>query len=111
MVGDECAGEMLTAPCQGGGQTWGAVRLVDYSLAQTAYALADSRLWLPGSPSALELKTAPLGVVGKRGLVHRDITGAASTRTVHQDGCQPNRYISGVVESQCQKRDAAGVRG
>ncbi len=75
MVGDECAGEMLTAPCQIDGQAWGAVRLVDYSLAQTAYALADSRLWLPGSPSALELKTALLGVVGKLGLVHRDITG------------------------------------
>ena len=75
MVGDECAGEMLTAPCQVGGQTWGAVRLVDYSLAQTAYALADARLWLPGSPSALELKTALLGVVGKLGLVDRDIIG------------------------------------
>lgn len=75
MVGDEYAGEMLTAPCQIDGQTWGAVRLVDYSLAQTAYALADSRLWLPGSPSALELKTALLGVVGKLGLVDRDIIG------------------------------------
>ena len=75
MVGDECAGEMLTAPCQVGGQTWGAVRLVDCSLAQTAYALADSKLWLPGSPAVLELRTAPLGVVGKLGLVDRDITG------------------------------------
>ena len=75
MVGDECDGEMLTAPCQIDGQAWSAVRLADYSLAQTAYALADSRLWLPGSPSALELKTALLGVVGKLGLVHRDITG------------------------------------
>ena len=75
MVGEECVGEMLTAPCQANGQAWGAVRLADYSLAQTAYALADSRLWLPGSPSALELKTALLGVVGKLGLVHRDITG------------------------------------
>ena len=75
MVGDECGGEMLTAPCQTDGQAWSAVRLADYSLAQTAYALVDSRLWLPGSPSALELKTALLGVVGKLGLVHRDITG------------------------------------
>ena len=75
MVGDELAGEMLTAPCHADGQAWSAVRLADYSLAQTAYALADSQLWLPGSPSALELKTVPLGVVGKLGLVHRDITG------------------------------------
>ena len=75
MVGDEGAGEMLTAPCQTDGQAWGAVRLTDCSLAQTAYALADSRLWLPGSPSALELKTALLGGVGKLGLVDRDIVG------------------------------------
>ena len=48
MVGDEGAGEMLTAPCQTDGQAWSAVRLADYSLAQTAYALAYSQLWLPG---------------------------------------------------------------
>ena len=75
MVGDEYAGEMLTAPCQADGKAWSAVRLVDCSLAQTAYALADSKLWLPGSPAVLELRTAPLGVVGKLGLVDRDITG------------------------------------
>ena len=75
MVGEELAGEVLTAPCHADGQAWSAVRVADYSLAQTAYALADSQLWLPGSPSALELKTVPLGVVGTLGLVHRDITG------------------------------------
>lgn len=75
MIGDECAGEMLTAPCQSTGHAWGAVRVMDYSLAQTAYALADSRLWLPGSSSALELRTALLGIVGKLGLVDRDIIG------------------------------------
>ncbi len=75
MIGDDYAGEILTAPCQADGKVWSAVRLVDCSLAQTAYALEGSRLWLPGSPAVLELKTAPLGVVGKLGLVDRDITG------------------------------------
>ena len=71
-VGDELEGEMLTAPSS---ESWGSVRLSDYSLAQTAYALADSRLWLPGNPAAIELKTAALGVIGTLGLVDRDITG------------------------------------
>ncbi len=74
-VGDELDGEMMTAPCQTDGAYWGAARLLDYSLAQTAYALARSQLWLPAAAAALDLKTAPLSVVGKLGLVHRDITG------------------------------------
>ena len=78
MVGDGPGGKvgnLLTVPSDGGGANWGAVRLLDYALAQTAWALADSRLWLPGQPAALDLKTAPLGEVGKLGLVDRDIIG------------------------------------
>ena len=78
MIGDDPGGRignLLTVPNDGSSANWGAVRLLDYSLAQTAYALAHSRLWLPGQPASLELKTAPLGVVGRLGLVHRDITG------------------------------------
>ena len=71
-IGDELEGETLNAPVS---ESWGSVRLSDYSLAQTAYALSDSRLWLPGNPAATELKTAALGAVGALGLVHRDITG------------------------------------
>ena len=75
MVGDEKTGEMLTAPYDKEGEAFATVRLSDSSLAQTAYALADSRLWLPGAVTTEELKTATLGTVGRLGLVHRDITG------------------------------------
>ena len=78
VVGDEEAGEMLTPPCSANGETWAGVRVSDYSLAQTAHALADSRLWLPGILAALQLKTAPLNHVGRRGLYHRNIAGASS---------------------------------
>ena len=74
-VGNDVAGEILTAPQSKEGENWGGVRLLDYSLAQTAYVLADSRLWLPGVLNALELTTATLGTVGRLGRVHRDITG------------------------------------
>ena len=47
LVGEELAGETITAPRNAGGEGWGAVRLSDYSLAQTAYALSNSKLWLP----------------------------------------------------------------
>ena len=78
-IGDDVAGEMLTAPLSEDGENWGGVRLLDYSLAQTAHALTESKLWLPGQPTALNLKLAPLGVVGKLGLVHRDITGPGAS--------------------------------
>ena len=78
MVGDGPSAQisnLLTVPNDGKGENWGAVRLLDYSLAQAAYALSHSRLWLPGQAAAQELKTAYLDDVGKLGLVDRDITG------------------------------------
>ena len=76
-LGEESVGETITGPCGGDGESWGAVRLSDGSLAQTAYALSQSKLWLPGSVSPFELKTSLLGNIGKRGLVDRDINGPA----------------------------------
>ena len=75
MLGDELAGESMTAPIQTDGESWGAVRLTDLSLAQTAYALAQSKLWLPGSHSAVDVKVASLNSLAELGLVDRDITG------------------------------------
>ena len=75
MTGDELVGEMIIAPRYADGEMWGGVRLSDYSLAQTSYTLSRSKLWLPGNPSATELRMAPLGVVGELGLYHLDISG------------------------------------
>ncbi len=75
MIGDWLAGESMTVPVQTDGSSWGAVRLSDLSLAQTAFALAQSKLWLPGSHSALDVKVAPLDKIATLGMVHRDITG------------------------------------
>ena len=75
MIGDELAGESMTVPVQTDGASWGAVRLSDLSLAQTAYALAQSKLWLPGSQSALDVTVVPLNKTARLGLVDRDITG------------------------------------
>ena len=72
MVGDELVGERLSVPR---GDLWGCVRLLDYSLAQAAYALMDSRLWLPGNSTIEELKTSDIRTIGRMGLVDRDIIG------------------------------------
>ena len=75
MVGEELAGESVTAPVGKEGESWSAVRLADYSLAQTAYNLSRSHLQLPGGPSGVELKVATLGEVGNLGTYHLDIVG------------------------------------
>ena len=77
MIGEELAGKMITSPRVRGRTSWGAVRLSDYSVAQTAFALSQSKLWLPGMASSFDLKVTLLANVGKLGFVHRDITGPA----------------------------------
>ena len=76
MVGGDAAGETVTAPRDAIREDWDAVRLSDYSLAQTAYALSSSKLWLPGSPNSTELGVALLGEVGEVGTYHLDIIGS-----------------------------------
>ena len=75
MVGEESVGETITASRCEDGESWSAVRLADYSLPQTAYALSQSKLWLPGSASTIDLKTALLSDIGKLGTYHLDIIG------------------------------------
>ncbi len=78
-MGEEHTGEMLTAPYAKSGDAWAAVRLSDASLAQTAYALSCSKLWLPGIAEALDLKVIPLNVIGKRGMYDMNIAGTSSS--------------------------------
>ena len=80
-VGEEPAGETITAPRRADGESWGAVRLSDCALAQTAYVLSQSKLWLPGMASHVELKVATLSVVGKRGWYHINIAGSSGPFT------------------------------
>ena len=75
MVGEELTGEAITASSHLSGEPWGAVRLSDYALAQTAYALSESKLWLPGNHSPLGLEVAKLAEIGSLGLYDLDITG------------------------------------
>ena len=89
MIGEELAGKMITAPRASNKTSWGAVRLSDFSVAQTAYALSQSRLWLPGSASSVGLKMVLLADIGKLGFVHRDITGPAPRGPFDRIGPSP----------------------
>ena len=79
IIGEELTAEMLTAPYGSDGSPWSAVRLLDSSLAQTAYSLSNSQLWLPSMAKAISLSTAPLAQVGRRGIGDADIAGRSKT--------------------------------
>ena len=81
VVGEELAGELITAPRGTVGESWGAVRVSDYSLAQAAYTLSNSKLWLPGLASSLELNVAALRDMGRRGWHDINIAGASGPFT------------------------------
>ena len=73
-LGNQVTGETLSVPSLDSA-IWGCVRILDYSLAQTAYALSRSYLWLPGRPNAFNLKVATLVEMGTLGLYNLDIIG------------------------------------
>ena len=76
-VGDEQVGELIETPSPQSdlGEGWGAVRIKDFAITQTAYALSQSKLWLPASNAPLELKTASLGDIAQFGKYHLSIIG------------------------------------
>ena len=74
-AGNMVTGKMLSTPIGANGDPWSAVRLSDYSVAQSAHALSQSMLWLPGDANGIGLTLTTLDTIGKLGLVHRDITG------------------------------------
>ena len=73
-LGNQTIGETLSVHSLASA-IWGCVRIRDYSLAQTAYALTQSQLWLPGHPCAFNLKVATLVEMGTLGLYNLDIIG------------------------------------
>ena len=74
-IGGNSVGQVLDADQGKAGEPWPAVRVSDYALVQTAYALARSNLRLPGGVASFEVKTEQLGLIGQLGLHHRDISG------------------------------------
>ena len=74
-VGDELAGNMVTISYSGTIEPWSAVRISDASLAQAAFSLSRSQLWLPSLASFRHLKVVPIKEIGQRGLHDMNIAG------------------------------------
>ena len=69
-------GETISVDIGEDGAHWGVVRISDYAIAQSAEALANSTLWLPGMVQGTEFPVDKLSNVGALGRYSLDITGA-----------------------------------
>ena len=74
-VGESEIGYMLDSPLPQLGGSWGVSRIRDLCLAQTAWALSHSNLWLPRQNKPIKLPMACLGKFSERGPLARDING------------------------------------
>ena len=74
-VGDELVGQAIEAPLPKSG-SWKLARILDLSLAQSAFQLADKhQVWLPSQHSPVRIPIATVSLIGKIGPIHRDVNG------------------------------------
>ena len=69
-IGDEIVGSALNCPLQG---VWVTTRIKELSLIQSAYHLANGRVWLPGQRDPLEVPMSSVGEIATIGFNHRTI--------------------------------------
>ena len=67
-IGETPIGEVLNSPLGEYERGWGAARIVDAALAQTAYALSIGKLWLPTKLMARNIPLTQLENVGRLGV-------------------------------------------
>ena len=79
VVGEEQLGEAVDAPLSRDAP-WSAIGIADFSVAQTAYQLAQGTLWLPRmqEQEALHISMATIRQTGQVGISHKDIVGRGS---------------------------------
>ena len=109
-LGEGTAGEMLTTPPAGDGENWGSVRLLDYYLAQTAYALTRSELWLPRAPRSPRPAHCAIRLRRPARTGPSGHNRPAATWPVRQDRTESDGNLSCSVEPQLQKGNPYGLR-
>ena len=71
-VGGEILGHVLNCPLWAD-SAWGAVRIKEMALIQSAYRLANGEMWLPTQGSPLEIPVCLVGDITEVGATDRDI--------------------------------------
>ncbi len=94
-LGQELVGQAIDAPLPKSGG-WKLARIVDFSLAQSAYHLSAYRqIWLPRQIKPVAITMTTVNQIGGLGPVHRDINGT-----------NPNGSIRGPLEIRQLRPDS-----
>lgn len=91
-VGNEI-GQVLDCPLQ---EIWTATRIQDFSLIQSAYHLANGRLWLGTQPDFLEIPMVSVEDIATVGFNHRTIKDPSFGAFDMKDGCSDTDLYPGL---------------
>ena len=91
-VGNEI-GQVLDCPLQ---EIWTATRIRDFSLIQSAYHLANGRLWLVTQPEFLEIPMVCVEDIATVGFNHRTIKDPSFGAFDMKDGCSDTDLYPGL---------------
>ena len=91
-VGNEI-GQALDCPLQ---DIWTAARIRDFSLIQSAYHLANGRLWLVTQPDFLDIPIVAVDDVATMGFNHRTIRDPSFGAFDIEDGCSDTDLYPGL---------------
>ncbi len=95
VLGSEIVGQAIDAPLPKLG-SWKLARIVDFSLAQSAYQLAENcQVWLPAQHSPVNIPIATVSQIGQIGPIHRDVNGT-----------NPDGSIRGPFEIRALRKDS-----
>ena len=86
-------GQALDCPLQ---EIWTATRIRDYSLIQSAYHLANGRLWLITQPEFLEVPMTSVDDIATMGFNHRTIRDPSWGAFEMEDGCSDTDMYPGL---------------
>lgn len=86
-------GQVLDCPLQ---DIWTATRVRDFSLIQSAYHLANGRLWLLTQPEFLEIPMASVDDIATMGFNHRAIRDPSFGAFDMEDGCSDTDLYPGL---------------
>ena len=100
-------GQTLDCPLQ---EIWTATRIRDFSLIQSAYHLANGRLWLVTQPDFLEIPMGSVDDIATMGFNHRTIRDSSWGAFDMEDGCSDTDMYPGLGHLDSDNQRAMVVK-
>ena len=101
--GDAVAGEILDAPLDSHKTGWGAARILDASVAQTAHSLSDGKLRLPAESKVHQLSMVRLDEIGELGVHDSYLTMKTHKGPFRKESASPTATYPSLYNHDAKK--------